>query len=100
MTRVKIDIKNKREKQRKSKHTHKRYTNSKNSKAYLPFIIEYYENLKPIKDLATVNELFETSQLKPTIDGPYALNEILRLIQYFGEGKHKGKVVITLDNEG
>ena len=57
-------------------------------------------NLKPNKDLATVNELFETSQLKPTIDGPYALNEILRLIQYFGEGKHKGKVVITLDNEG
>ena len=38
-------------KQRKSKHTHKRYTNSKNSKAYLPFIIEYYENLKPIKDI-------------------------------------------------
>ena len=55
-------------------------------------------NLQPNKDLAYVNELFAASQLKPTIDGPYLLNDAPRLIQYFGEGQHQGKVVITQDS--
>ena len=35
--------------------------------------------------------------MKPIIDGPYLLNEVPRLIQYFGAGQHQGKVVIALD---
>lgn len=54
-------------------------------------------NLKPNKDSAYVNDLFEAGKLKPLIDGPYALSEIPKLLQYFGEGKHKGKVVIGLE---
>ena len=53
--------------------------------------------LQPNKDLAYVNELLATGQLKPIIDGPYPLNEVPRLIQYFGAGQHKGKVVIAPD---
>lgn len=53
--------------------------------------------LKPNKDSAYVNDLFEAGKLKPVIDGPYSLSEIPKLIQYFGEGKHKGKVVISLE---
>ena len=53
--------------------------------------------LQPNKDLAYVNELLATGQLKPIIDGPYPLNEVPRLIQYFGAGQHQGKVVIALD---
>lgn len=52
--------------------------------------------LKPNKDLAYINQLYEAGKIKPHIDGPYALDEIPRLIQYFGEGRHQGKVVITL----
>ena len=55
-------------------------------------------NLQPNKDLAYVNELFAAGQLKPTIDGPYLLSDAPRLIQYFGEGQHQGKVVITQDS--
>jgi len=53
--------------------------------------------LKPNKDLDYINELYETGKIKPVIDGPYKLSEVPELIQYFGEGKHTGKVVITLE---
>ncbi len=54
-------------------------------------------NLKPNKDLDYINELFEAGQVKPVLDGPYKLSEGPEAIQYFGEGKHKGKVVIALE---
>ncbi|MGB5895224.1 MAG: NAD(P)-dependent alcohol dehydrogenase, partial [Ignavibacteriaceae bacterium] len=54
--------------------------------------------LKPNKDLDYINELFEVGKIKPVIDGPYKLNEVPEAIRYFGEGKHKGKIVITLDD--
>ena len=46
-----------------------------------------------------MNELFEAGKVKPVIDGPYKLSEIPKAIRYFGEGKHKGKVVITVEGE-
>jgi NADPH:quinone reductase-like Zn-dependent oxidoreductase len=52
--------------------------------------------LKPNRDLAFINELFEAGKIKPVIDGPYRLEEAARVIQYFGEGKHQGKVVISI----
>jgi len=54
--------------------------------------------LKPNKDLAYMNELFEAGKVKPVIDGPYTLSEVPEAIRHFGEGNHKGKVVITLEN--
>ena len=57
--------------------------------------------LKPNKDLAYMIELFEAGKVKPVIDGPYKLSEVPEAMRYFGEGKHKGKIVITVghDNE-
>lgn len=52
--------------------------------------------LKPNRQLVRINELFEAGHLKPVIDGPYPLREAPRAVQYFGEGKHYGKVVIAL----
>ncbi|MDJ0687009.1 MAG: zinc-binding dehydrogenase [Xenococcaceae cyanobacterium MO_188.B32] len=46
-----------------------------------------------------MNELFESGKVKPVIDRPYKLSEVPEAIQYFGEGKHKGKVVITLEHD-
>ncbi|MDJ0799841.1 MAG: zinc-binding dehydrogenase, partial [Calothrix sp. MO_167.B12] len=54
-------------------------------------------NLKPNKDLNYMNKLFEAGKIKPVIDGPYKLSEVPEIIKYFGEGKHKGKVVIALE---
>jgi len=54
--------------------------------------------LKPNKDLDYINELFEEGKINPVIDGPYKLSEVPEAIRYFGEGKHKGKVVITLEH--
>lgn len=53
-------------------------------------------SLKPNKDLAYINELFEAGKIKPVIDGPFKLSEAAKAIAYFGEGKHKGKVVISI----
>lgn len=54
--------------------------------------------LKPNKDLAYMNELFEAGKVKPVIDGPYKLSEVPNAFRHFGEGRHKGKVVITLEH--
>jgi NADPH:quinone reductase-like Zn-dependent oxidoreductase len=56
-------------------------------------------SLKPNKDLDYMNELFEAGQIKAVIDGPYELSSAIEAIQYFGEGNHKGKVIITMENE-
>jgi NADPH:quinone reductase-like Zn-dependent oxidoreductase len=52
--------------------------------------------LKRNKDLAYMNELFEAGKVKPVIDGPYKLDEVPNAFRHFGEGAHKGKVVITV----
>jgi NADPH:quinone reductase-like Zn-dependent oxidoreductase len=52
--------------------------------------------LKPNKDLIYMNKLFETGKVRPVIDGPFMLEDIAKAFRHFGEGKHKGKVVITL----
>jgi NADPH:quinone reductase-like Zn-dependent oxidoreductase len=52
--------------------------------------------LKANKDLAYMNELFEAGKVKPVIDGPYKLDEVPKAFRLFGEGTHKGKVVITV----
>ena len=53
--------------------------------------------LKPNKDLDYVNELFEAGKVMPVIDGPYELSEVPKVIQRFGDGSHKGKLVIALE---
>jgi NADPH:quinone reductase-like Zn-dependent oxidoreductase len=55
--------------------------------------------LRPNKDLAYMNELFEAGKVKPVIDGPYRLSEVPEAFQYFGEGHHKGKIVITVEHQ-
>lgn len=56
-------------------------------------------SLKPNKDLAYMIELIEAGKVKPVIDGPYKLSEVPKVLQYFGEGKHKGKIVITMEHD-
>lgn len=52
--------------------------------------------LKQNKDLVYINELYESGKIKSIIDGPYELNEVPEVMRYFGEGKHKGKVIIKI----
>jgi NADPH:quinone reductase-like Zn-dependent oxidoreductase len=54
--------------------------------------------LKPNRDLEYINELFETGKVKPFIDGRFRLDEIPKAMRLFGEGTHKGKVVITVEH--
>lgn len=54
--------------------------------------------LKPNKDLRYINELYVAGKLKPVIDGQYSLSDVPKAMQYFGEAKHIGKVVITVQN--
>jgi NADPH:quinone reductase-like Zn-dependent oxidoreductase len=54
--------------------------------------------LKSNKDLDYMNELFETGKVKPVIDGTYRIDEIPKALRFFGEGTHKGKVVITVEH--
>ena len=55
--------------------------------------------LKANKDLAYMKELFEAGKVVPVIDGPYTLREVPEALRYFGAGHHKGKVIITLEQD-
>lgn len=52
--------------------------------------------LKANEGLDQIHNLINGNKIKFQIDGPYKLEEVPKAIQYFGEGKHKGKVVVTL----
>jgi NADPH:quinone reductase-like Zn-dependent oxidoreductase len=51
---------------------------------------------KANKDNAYLVELFEGGKLKPVIDKSFPLKETADAFRYFGEGKFKGKVVVTI----
>lgn len=57
-------------------------------------------NLEQNKDLPFVNELYEKGKIKPVIDGPFSFEETEMALNYFGEGKHLGKVIISLVETG
>jgi NADPH:quinone reductase-like Zn-dependent oxidoreductase len=51
---------------------------------------------KPNKGLDRISELVEKGEIKPVVDGPYEFEQIPGLIQYFGEGRHLGKIVVEI----
>jgi NADPH:quinone reductase-like Zn-dependent oxidoreductase len=52
--------------------------------------------LKPNKDLAYVNELFEAGKLRPVIDRSYKLADLPEAFRFFGTGEHRGKIIVTM----
>jgi NADPH:quinone reductase-like Zn-dependent oxidoreductase len=52
--------------------------------------------LKPNKDLGYMTELVEAGKVRPVVDGHYTLDQTAEAMRYFGEGRHKGKVVLTV----
>ena len=52
------------------------------------------------KDLISITELCEAGKVVPVIDRRYPLSEVPDALRYVGEGRAKGKVVITLENIG
>lgn len=52
--------------------------------------------MKANKDLGYLSKLYEAGKLKPIIDGRYRLEQTPEAMRYFGEGRQKGKVVITV----
>jgi NADPH:quinone reductase-like Zn-dependent oxidoreductase len=52
------------------------------------------------EDLAFLKELMEAGKVVPVIDRCYQLSETAQAIRYLGEGKARGKIVITVaDNQ-
>jgi NADPH:quinone reductase-like Zn-dependent oxidoreductase len=49
----------------------------------------------PNKGLANLKELIEAGKLLPIVDRTYQLSEVPEALRYFGEGRHKGKIVIA-----
>ena len=52
---------------------------------------------EPNKGLDRISGLVEKRQIKPVVDGPYGFDEIPELIQYFGEARHLGKIVVEIE---
>ncbi len=54
-------------------------------------------SLKPNEGLDDICELFKQNKIICTIDGPYPIKDTASLLQYFGDGNHKGKIVIKMN---
>jgi len=52
-----------------------------------------------LNDMVLMAELYESGTVVPVIDRRYPLSEVPEAIRYLGEGRARGKVVITLDND-
>jgi len=52
--------------------------------------------LKPNKDLAYINGLFEAGDLRPVIDRSYELADLPEALRFFATGDHKGKIIVTM----
>lgn len=50
----------------------------------------------PNKGLTELSDLIEAGKLVPVIDSTYQLSEVPEALRYFGEGLHKGKIIITM----
>jgi len=50
------------------------------------------------EDLVFITELYEAGKVVPVIDRRYLLSEVPEALRYLGEGRAKGKVVITLES--
>ena len=51
----------------------------------------------PNKGLADLKALIEAGKLVPYIDNTYGLDAVSEALRYFGQGRHKGKIAITID---
>ena len=52
----------------------------------------------PNKGLADLKELIEAGKLVSIVDKAYPLSEVPEALRYFGDGRHKGKIVITVES--
>ena len=52
----------------------------------------------PNKGLADLKELIEAGKLALVVDRTYQLSEVPEALRYFGEGRHKGKIVIAIES--
>ena len=50
--------------------------------------------LKPNQDLA-YEQLYKADKITPIIDGPHQLTDTPKLIQYFGERRNTGKIIVA-----
>jgi NADPH:quinone reductase-like Zn-dependent oxidoreductase len=54
--------------------------------------------MKPdTEDLTYIKELIEAGKVNPVIDKSYPLSELPEALRYYGEGRSRGKVVVTMD---
>ena len=51
----------------------------------------------PNKGLVRLKELIEAGKLVPIVDRTYPLSEVPEALRWFGEGRHKGKIVIAME---
>ncbi len=55
---------------------------------------------KANKGMSVMKELLESGKVKPVIDRSYPLSEVAEALRYFSEGHAKGKIVITVEQNG
>jgi len=51
----------------------------------------------PNRGLADLKALMEAGKISPVIDRTYQLKEAAEALRYFGQGRHKGKIAITVN---
>ena len=53
----------------------------------------------PNKGLADLKKLMEAGKLVPVLDKTFQLSEVPDALHYFGEGRHRGKIIIAVNDD-
>jgi NADPH:quinone reductase-like Zn-dependent oxidoreductase len=56
-------------------------------------------SLQPAKDLAFMNEQVESGVMRPVVDSVYPFEQLPVALKRFGEGRHVGKIVISMGGD-
>jgi NADPH:quinone reductase-like Zn-dependent oxidoreductase len=52
------------------------------------------------KDLISITQLCEAGKIVPVIDRRFSLSQVPEALRYVGDGRARGKVVITMEYPG
>ena len=50
------------------------------------------------KDLTFLKDLIEAGKISPVIDKIFPLSKLAEALQYYGEGRSRGKVIVTIEH--
>ena len=67
---------------------------------FVPQRLRPFASTEKREDLVVLTELIESGKVTPVIDSTYPLREVAEALSHYGAGHARGKVIITMTQNG